>query len=65
VRFHAHIRQHSTKNNFAYCSFSQLQNKIICLRAENLMGAGNDRHAIIDEWLELLQPVGTRIFKIC
>ena len=58
VRFHAHIRQHATQNDFGDCAFAELQYEIIGLGAPYLMRTGNDRFPVLDIGFEFFEPVG-------
>src|SRR5262245_23275917 len=56
----AHIRQHATEDDLVHPSLAQLQNQIIGLRPEHLVGADDDGLSVFDIPFEAIEPVCAR-----
>src|SRR5215471_15660072 len=57
----AHIPQHATEDDLAHPSLAQLQNQIVGLRPEHLVGAYDDGLSVFDIPLEAIEPVRARV----
>ncbi len=60
VGFDTEIRRHSRQDDLADVALAELQHQIVVLGAIDLVWAGHDGLAVLDEWFVPLEPVGTR-----
>ena len=59
MRFHTHVGEHPAQDDLADPPFAQLKDEVVGLRAPHFVRAGDDGCRVLDERLELIEPVST------
>ena len=63
VALDAHVRQHPAQDDLRHRPFPELQDQVVRLRAEYFVRADDDRLAVLNVWLEAIQPIRAGVFE--